>query len=90
MHNSQDQKELPLWPNPRWPTLGYLAEAGLAYLVAALFVGALCLMAIVVVARPLWAAIFVAGAAAGILGFRSCRRLLRRISSRVRAFPTHA
>jgi Flp pilus assembly protein TadB len=59
------QEELPLWPLPRWPSAAYLADAFTLYLVASVCVGLLVFGGIVVVARPLWAMIFVAGVMAG-------------------------
>ncbi len=87
-HNTQE--ELPLWPLPNWPSPGYLGEAFVLYLVASLCMGFLVLVGIVVVARPLWAAIFVAGIMFGLLGFRIGRRVLRRLSRMVGMFPHHA
>jgi Flp pilus assembly protein TadB len=85
-----EQEELPLWPAPRWPSVSYLADALGLYIGAPLFVGVLFFIGATVVARPLWAAIFVAGILAGIFGFICGRRFLRRLSRLVGAFPHHA
>jgi Flp pilus assembly protein TadB len=84
------QEELPLWPLSRWPSPGYLRAAFGVYFGASLFAGFLFFVAVIIVARPLWAAIFVAGAVAGVFGFRWCRIVLRRLSRIVGAFPHHA
>jgi hypothetical protein len=81
------QEELPLWPLSRWPSPGYLREAFGVYLGASLFVGVLFFVAVIIAARPSWAAIFGAGAVAGVFGFRWCRIVLRRLSRIVGMFP---
>jgi len=85
-----NQEELDLWPLPRWPTPAYLGEAFSLYACACLIVGFLFFGAVVVIARPLWAVIFLAGVAAGILGYRTCRAVLRRLTRLIEVFPRHA
>lgn len=85
-----NQEELDLWPLPRWPTPSYLGEAFLLYASACLIVGILFFAAVVTVARPLWTVIFLAGVAAGILGYRACRAVLRRFTRLIEVFPRHA
>lgn len=89
MHE-RGQKELPLWPLPRWPNAAYMREAFELYLVAAFLVGFLFFVTVVTVARPSWAAIFAAGVMAGGLGLRWCRRAFRRLGRLIGGFPRHA
>jgi hypothetical protein len=84
------QEELPLSPPPRWPLPEYLGDAFFLYLVASLFAGLVFFVAVVVIARPVWASIFVAGVVAGVFGFRWCRRVLRRLNRIAGMFPHHA
>lgn len=83
------QEELPLWPLSRWPSPGYLREAFGVYLGASLLVGFLFVVAVIIAARPSWAAIFVAGAVAGVFGFKLCRIVMRRLSRILGMFPHH-
>ena len=87
--NRSTQEELPLWPTPRWPSVAYLADAFLVYLVATIFCALLFLVGIVVIARPLWVVIFVAGAIVGVVGFRCWRSTMRRLSRIMGMFPHH-
>jgi uncharacterized membrane protein YbhN (UPF0104 family) len=84
------QEELPLWPRPRWPSRIYLLEAFSFYVLFALLAGVLFFAAAVTIARPSWAVIFVAGVVAGVVGFRWCRAVLRRLSRIMGMFPHHA
>ena len=47
------QKELPLFPLPRWPTWAYLRGALVIYLVASLLAAGAFFVVVVAVAQPL-------------------------------------
>jgi xanthosine utilization system XapX-like protein len=85
-----NQEELPLSPSPRWPTPAYICEAFELYLGASLLVGFLFFCTVIILARPLWAAIFLAGVLVGVFGFKWARVVWRRLSRVMGMFPNHA
>lgn len=88
----REQKELPLFPLPRWPTGAYLRSALVVYLVAPLLAAGAVFVVVAAVAQPLFAAAFVAGCAsgAGIMVLARSWPKVRRHLGRIIDFPHHA
>jgi hypothetical protein len=89
-----NQRELPPWPMPRWPTMSYMLEASIVYLFFATVVGVVFLFVAIMIVRPLGTMIFVSGAVAGattvIIGIKWCRSIARRIAWIFDGFVYHA
>jgi hypothetical protein len=88
-----EQKELPLFPLPRWPTWAYLRGALVVYLVVPFLAAGAFFVGVVAVAQPLFAASFLVGCVSGavtVVLARSWLPKVRRHLGRIMAFPHHA
>jgi hypothetical protein len=88
--NRVTQEELALWPRPRWPSSTYLSDVFCLYLGVAILGAVLFFIGVVLIARPLWVVIFVAGIIAGVIGFRWGGRAIHRLRRIMETSVHHA
>lgn len=62
------KRRVPAYQMPEWPTPGHIMMLIVAYGTLAFFAMLLAVVVLTLIARPLWALLFVAGALAGAAG----------------------